>query len=282
MRRRTLGADGPTLSQIAYGTMRMRPEVDGRSPVDVLCELHDLGVDTHHSSHEYDSHPLYLDALAEARRGGRRFEHDVKLSSPSFDADPIEVVEIERLVDRELETLGCDRLVSVQWLLRTPDPTDDAARIALLHEQLDEITGLFDYLAAAGKVANVSVFPYSVEFARVALAALGDATLTTYLSAFELDYAPLLEVADSFLAIRPFAGAPAGVDSAPELDGLGDPDVSPWLRALEFPLLHPNVTTVIVSANRTAHLSFVEAASDVAPDQERFDSMLSTLRGVAA
>jgi aryl-alcohol dehydrogenase-like predicted oxidoreductase len=249
------------LSEICFGTMRLPATVDGRSAADYLCHLHDLGIDTHHSSHEYDTHPVYLDALAAARKSGRGFEHIVKLSEPGFDDQRFDGRRLSALLESQLTVLGTDRVASLQWLFRTPDAQDSEGRVATMTEQGDEIAAWIEDQKASGKVADVSVFPYSLGFGAAAIDLGLSRTLCTYLNLAELEYVPLLDEVDAFIAIRPLAGGRL-VDQASE--------------AIRFALLHPKVTTTVLSVSSEAHLQAALAAVDgAAPDQEAFDRIVA-------
>ena len=241
--------------------MRLPSTVDGRPAADYLCQLHDLGIDTHHSSHEYDAHPIYLDALATARKSGRAFEHIVKMSEPSFDAERFDGRRLSALLDGQLKDLGTDRVASLQWLFRTPDAQNSDGRVATVTEQRDEIEAWIADKKASGKVADVSVFPYSVAFGTAAVELGLTRTLCTYLNLDELEYVPLLDEVDAFIAIRPLAGGKL-VDRAGE--------------AIRFTLLHPKVTTTVLSANSEAHLRAALAALDgLSSDQDTFHQIVA-------
>ncbi len=291
--RRNLGADGPSLSQITYGAMRLSPEaVSHTTPADHLCRLHDHGVDTHHSSHEYDSHPVYLDALRAARRTGRRFHHIVKLSEPSFDSDRFDGRRLTALLDNELSSLEADTIASVQWLFRTPNAQDSDGRIATFRDQRDEIDGWAKAQIAAGKLGNLSVFPYSMPFAEAVLDSGVSATLATYLNLAELEAEPLLDRCDGFIALRPLAGGRLTMPDPPA-DDLVDPraaaaylgemaeladDPARVGAAIRFGLLHPAVTTTVISANSADHIDLLlGAGGEVSPDRAAFETILSDL-----
>lgn len=253
--RRRLGRNGPELSVIAYGAMRLPATVEGRPAADHLCRLHDHGIDTHHSSHEYDAHPVYLDALAAARRTGRRFRHIVKLSEPSFDHHRFDGDRLTVLLDERLRELDVEQVDSLQWLFRTPDPQDDEARLATLADQGDEIRAWIEARTAEGKVADVSIFPYSPAFAAAAVDAGLSRTLCTYLNLVEQEYLPLLDRVDAFIAIRPLAGGRLAGGEGPSA-----------IEAIAYTLAQPKVTTSVVSVNSTPHLhAALEAAGVPTP-----------------
>lgn len=291
VKRRTLGPSGPSLSQITYGTMRLTPEAVGeQSPADHLCRLHDLGVDTHHSSYEYDSHAVYLDALDQARRTGRAFQHIVKLSEPGFDSNRFDGSRLTSLIDNELSSLGAETIASVQWLFRTPDAQDSDGRIAGFNSQRDEIAAWSATQIKAGKIQNLSVFPYSLSFANAVIESGITGTLTTYLNLAELEATPLLDGCDGFIALRPLAGGRLTMDD-PQADELVDPRRAaaylaqigdPAKRvatAARFALLHPSVTTTVVSVNSPSNVeAMVEAAGDIDADRAGFTNIVATLK----
>ncbi len=255
-------------------------------PAGFLCLLHERGIDTHHSSFEYDSHSIYLDALHKAKATGRTFQHIVKLSDPSFDAETFDGSRLSALVDRELTTLGAETLASVQWLVRTTDPQDTATRIKILEDQRDEIILWAESQVAAGKIQNLSVFPYSMPFAEASVAGGITATMTTYLNLAELEAVSLLDESAGFIALRPLAGGRLSDPSVPDdamvnasaartyLEKSFDTKAERIAEALRFPLLHPATTSIVVSVNSVAHLDqAVDAAGAITPDLARFESV---------
>ena len=263
--RRLIHTDGPDVSQISYGTMRLRgtaPEAAAH-----LRLLSDHGITTHHSSHEYDSHALYLEALALCSSNGgssMRFEHIVKLSSPSFDSDRFEPQRVKQLVHEELQSLGTNRLTSVQWLFRTPEAQDIDTRLHLLAEQAHDVRSCFNELIQAGDIADVSVFTYHPRFALPAVEALPTASLCDYLNLVETQNVAFLDDITSFFAIRPLA-AGAMATSAEDT-----------AKALQWPLLHPTVKSIILSANSPDHVqTAVHAAGQISPDLPRFRAELA-------
>ncbi len=264
--RRRLGSDGPELSQITYGMMRLGALASVGDAAEHLCRLHDAGIDTHHSSGEYDCYDLYLAALERARASGREFRHVVKVAEPGFDHDRFDGSRLTRLLDRRLADLGVDTIHSLQWLVRTPDPQATGPRVALLADQAAEIADWTATQLDAGKIRNLSSFPYSVAFAEAIVESGLVSTATIYLNEVELDYVPLLDLAAAVIAIRPLAGGELG-------DRATDPAASP----IRFPLLHPAVTTVVASINSAAHVEHaVAAAGDLRSDADAFAAMAAS------
>lgn len=263
--------------------MRLREETeDGMRASDLLCTLHDAGIDTHHSSAEYPSMDIYLDALRTARASGRRFEHIVKVADPSFEDDVFDPARISARIDRELRDLGAERLASVQWLFRTSDVGDHDRRGSQLREQAGVIAECMQTLMASGKVGEFSCFPYALSFAREVAQHLPIQTLADYLSLFETSSLSLREDFDQIVAIRPYAGSDVALSQAPEFDALARDGLikasdDRFARAIEFPLRSPWVASVVVSANSPESRRIAIEAGDLTPDPSLFDSWVDSL-----
>ena len=252
--RRLLGGNGPSLSQVAYGSMRLSEAPDRLRPIEVLLRLHDAGIDTHHSSFEYDSYPLYLDTLKQLSQTSRSVAHIVKLAEPSFDDITFDAGRLVTAVDDRLAELGTDHIAVVQWMVRTPDPSNETVTLELLHEQRSEIASAFDQLKSAGKVGEFAVFPYTNRFGIAAQQEISPISLCGYLSLFERDSHELLATGAPFIALRPFAGASPSVESAPEAVNAEADPARRYEAALRYPLLHPSVATTVVSVNQDHHI----------------------------
>jgi len=50
---------------------------------DIIENCYEIGIHTHHSSHEYNSYNLYINALQKSNYK-KHIKHIVKLSSPHF------------------------------------------------------------------------------------------------------------------------------------------------------------------------------------------------------
>lgn len=252
MRERTFGTTGVRFPQVTVGTMRLA-EIEDLTPAKYLCELHDLGLTAHHSSAEYASHGIYLDALSQAKRTGRRFSHIVKIAEPHFDSSLFNGPRFVTRVHEELASLRCDTIDNLQWLVRTPSVADDEGRISLLHDQRDEIAVTLNDLRLAGTVRSVSCFPYSAAFARKAIEMKSVDGLCTYLNLLEIDIPPSVANGAGYLAIRPLAAGKLNPAASCDdqmhdvLSALGLEPADLIGTALGFPLLHPNVASVIMS-----------------------------------
>jgi aryl-alcohol dehydrogenase-like predicted oxidoreductase len=244
--------------------------------------LADGGITAFHSSHEYESYPLFCRVLRQFRqdRPEAELQHIVKLACPGFNDTSFDRNRFRSAIDKELQSLGTERLDVVQWLIRQT-PNSDELRIAALHECLPQFIDEWEDLRRSGKVGAIASFPYTVRFADEIIPLDLCDGIAAYLNAGELEYADrlddLLNRGRGFLAIRPmFAGQmfeSAGPDSSCASSAMEELGVS-WDRlaefCLSFPLLHPAVTTVIVSVSTLSHAEQNLKALTTAPNAGEF------------
>ena len=246
---RALGIDGPNLSCLTLGTMRLPEMVDGRPVGEFLGELAERGLHTHHSSGEYETHPRYLQALAGARSEGHEFSHIVKMAEPSWDDLDFSPARFEKVIDGELSALGADRIDVVQWMIRTKNPTDDSVRLPILERDADLMRDTFARLKAKSKIGAVACFGYTKAFTETASALGLIDGLTTYYNPAETDELDQMKVLPT-IAIRPFAGGSL-LESKANLADL-----------LRFALEGPNVASTVVSMSSRKHaLELLDLAS---------------------
>jgi aryl-alcohol dehydrogenase-like predicted oxidoreductase len=287
--RRRFGRSSIELSVLCFGCMRLSPSrFDLKGAVDLLLELFDRGVTSFHSSHEYDTYAFFCAALQELRRirPGRPIETIVKIGVPHFDETEFSPARLRLLIEAELRNLRVDRVDIVQRLVRHT-PNEDAPRLEILRRASSDIHEIWQRLHAEGKVGLLTVFPYSDAFLRASLE-LADVTgFVTYLNLLETEAIPyldgLLASGRGFAAIRPLnAGKLVGDgreqnrEIACALRGIvPEIETSPGALtrlALQFPLWHPAVATVIASISSPEHAAqAIDAVSDAQPDIERFN-----------
>ncbi len=281
---RQVGQLDLSLSQISFGSMRLDPRANTADTSAFLCSLFDAGVDTHHSSFEYDSYPHYCEAVRSVRTSGRHPKHIVKLAEPSFDHHEFDAGRFIAAVDRELTALGTESIANVQWMVRTPEPASSTS-LGAFHGATEALGAVADELRAAGKIESLSVFPYSAAEAQTTIdSGIADAQCV-YLNLLERGDLKHLEQIPT-IALRPVSGGAlssrnpfwctdAGqavieeVRSAGELAASTIADV-----AMSWPLLHSGVSTVVVSlVDDPRLLSTLLAVGQVAPQPERFRKM---------
>jgi aryl-alcohol dehydrogenase-like predicted oxidoreductase len=288
MERRAAGASGVDLSALAFGSMRMEVYSAPDSHWERLfLLLLDAGVTTFHSSSEYESYPRFCRVLKKVRRTrpGPPIQHIVKLAAPHFNEQRFDASLFRERVDSELKNLGAESLSVVQWLLRQT-PNSDEARLAVFRDSSDALAAEWESLRVAGKVGALTTFPYTQRFAAEALDLKVCSGLTSYLNPAELEYASWLdrmfERGQGFIAIRPmFAGklleTPEIEDRAQLLDEIrGGRSRAEF--CLRFALLHPGVSSAIVSLSSLAHAQeTIAAVNSVRPDPAEFRRIVKML-----
>ncbi len=233
------------LSRVCFGAMRMTDlstTDDGPGAAKFLTQLHELGIDSHHSSWEYGSDDTYVSALKKAASWGYGFKHVVKLAEPSWDDLEFSPQRFRSKVEDECLRLGVEHLEVVQWLIRTKVPEDEAVCLALIERDAGLIQDTFNTMIGEGLIGAVVGFPYRTRIGqRLVVSQAGSPPLVDGLSIYLNDLEPdpadpeavALSAACPILAIRPFAG---GQISAEHRQGSFDRVVA-----------NPQVVSVIVS-----------------------------------
>jgi hypothetical protein len=234
--------------KIIFGTMRLAEgERTAEQTADYFAALHDLGIRTIHSSHEYESFPLVTDALqVMARREPRRsFRHMVKLAEPSFDDDDrFSADRLSRRIDHYRRALDADMLDDVQWMWRRK-LDEDPGRIADFAADADAIGEAVEKERARGSIARLFCFPYTPDFAASAIGRDWVDGLAVYRNVEERDYDSALgqasAAAKTAVVIRPFFGGKlvAGADPA---------------ELLAAALDGPAIEAAVLSTNSIAHM----------------------------
>lgn len=209
---------------------------------DLMKASHERGVTMFHSSSEYESYPLYLDALK--RMTGTRPAHMVKLADPHFGEASFDSGRFEQRIDEYLSQLGAETLDVVQWMWRG-DLKQEAQRLDGLRAQRDEMLACFGRLKQAGKIRRLALFPYSTGFASLALELTCVDALVVYLNPLELEMVPNIQQAASAgvdtIAIRPLSAGKALEAGSVE-------------ACVRFVLEHPGVSGAVVTYSTLAHL----------------------------
>ena len=294
MQRRELGRSGIELSALTFGSMRLRPAtVPEEDAIALVHSLLDGGVTSFHSSREYESYEYFCAILRKTLRSRGRppVEHIVKIGVPHFDEDRFNASKFRARVDQELAALGTDRLDVVQWLVRQT-PNEDALRLPILKQAAPELAECWAELRRAGKVGALTVFPYTVPFAREALQLDECDGLATYLNLLETEYAGLLDRIQQrdqgFLAIRPLVGGnlttentiPARLQQAVAALQISQEEFVAF--CVSFPLMHPAVTSVILSVSTQSHAEFARSVvARTGADEARFRETVRALEAAA-
>ena len=284
MQRRAFSSLGLQLSVMCFGTMRFSSErLSVRDAQELLDLLLQSGVNTIHTSSEYDTHPFFIDMLQryQAEHRVEHLHHVMKLGEPHFDATRFDPVRFRRLVEAQLRDLGTERIDIVQWLLRHT-PNEDAPRLEVWNRDRDRIESTIRTLQQEGKIGVMCGHPYSVTFAEAIQPMATRSGWVDYLNLAEVESTSLLDgPAPDTIAIRPFAGGSLLSDDHDVWDRTGH---HPFCRersrieaCLQYPLMHPRVASVMVSATTLGHARTALAALDASKVDRRGFTTLTEL-----
>jgi len=293
------GRSGIKLSPVTFGSMRLDPRnAEFNAALELITYLYEHGVNTFHSSHEYDTDPFFCDVLRQFHQQNPNAEikHIAKIGVPHFGEGEFSSDRLITLVENRLRDLNTERLDLVQWLVRH-QPNEDRYRLSILDACQSELEATWAKLQQQGKVGSLTSFPYSYPFAEAVLKLSTCEGLVTYLNLIETEMTPLLEqMADrgqGYIAIRPLCGGILTSDRAQNMDAseLGQKlqklltalDISPaelTKLAIQFPLLHPVVTSVMVSVSSIEHAQEVMTAIEDL-EGSNINTFNSILRAIA-
>lgn len=198
--------------KIIFGTMRLLEQ--GRSVdnwVEFFEGLYSIGIDTLHSSSEYQSFPLLCDILARLsqERPDIRFNHMVKLAEPSFDDRVFNPARFDDKIALYQTALRTSTIDIVQWMWRY-NLSNDLNRLTQFK---DAESMIFELISKHKKLSNISCFacfPYSNLFARYAVISPVIDKLVVYRNIQETEYDieidQCLAVNKNCIIIRPFNG----------------------------------------------------------------------------
>ncbi|MEL6927012.1 MAG: aldo/keto reductase [Cyanobacteria bacterium J06600_6] len=294
---REFGQSGIKLSPVTFGTMRVDPQqINLDAALALITYLYEHGVNTFHSSHEYDTDSFFCDVLSKfhQQNPSAEIKHIAKIGVPHFGEGDFKSDRLIALVENRLRDLNTERLDLVQWLVRH-QPNEDQYRLPILADCQSELETTWSKLQQQGKVGALTSFPYSSSFAEAVLRFPTCQGLVTYLNLMETEMASLLsqmsERGQGYVAIRPLCGGLLTGDHARNTDAPESEQIQKILAALnisptyltklaiQFPLLHPVVTSVMVSVSSIDHAQEVISAVNEleASDQHRFNQILKAI-----
>ncbi len=294
---REFGNTGIKLSPLTFGSMRLDPaRIELKTAIALISYLYANGVNTFHSSHEYDTDPFFCQVIQQFRQlhPGAEILHIAKIPAPHF-GEKFNSGKLIALIEQRLQQLGTERIDLVQWLVRH-QPNDDRHRLPILTDCQQELYETWSKLQNQGKVGSLTSFPYSVPFAQEVLRFSCCRGLVTYLNLLELEMIPILEQMElegqGYIAIRPLCGglitsenaqnAENKIDESSQLQAiintLNIPITDVTKFAVQFPLLHPTVASVMVSVSNLKHAEEVIAAADTAKsDRTAFSQIVQSM-----
>lgn len=212
-----------------------------------FAQAHAMGVDTLHSSTEYDSFPLFAEVLARLREMHPeiRFRHVVKLADPHFGEAGFDRARLGVRVKEYLDRLGIDQVDDVQWLWRNA-LDDDATRVSDFRAAASGIGTAVADLKREGLVGRLLCFPYSPAFAQEAVATAAIDGLVVYRNVDETEYDPAIHACAAAgkpcLIIRPFLAGKVIERRSPG-------------QLLAFALDKPAIEAAILSTSSLDHLA---------------------------
>ncbi len=234
------------LGKITLGTMRfVDKNLSIKETVKLIEESFNLGINTHHSSFEYNSYSLYANALNKSSCKPH-IKHIVKLSSPHFGESKFSAEKLEKLIDNELKHLKVDCIDVLQWLVRS-EPINDNDRLSVLLHQKEAIEASLSSLKEKGKIKHVFAFPYSVNFAHEVIKLKSVDGIISYLNKSETDYSHFANSVP-FIAIRPFFAGKLFNDASNTSENI----IS---DCLDYVYKHKSVKTSIISINTIQQLN---------------------------
>ncbi|MDF1678177.1 MAG: aldo/keto reductase [Legionellaceae bacterium] len=285
MEQRTFGQTGVSLSPITFGTMRFYAHrfAGLREAVAFLEYLYDRGINTFHTSSEYETHAFFCETFLKfkQKRSDVKTKHVVKLACPHFEESDFSAARLVYLVDQQLKALNIEQIDVVQWLFRQKKNVDEV-RIPKFEGCVEAVTSAFSSLVKAGKVRAFASFPYSLSFANSVSQHDVVSGFADYLNFAERQWVkPLQEtrLGDfGFLAIRPlFAGKllESNIYKETILQRLDTPFNLSGVeeRALAYPLLHPSVASIILGFSSQQHADTAIKVGECVPckgDKEKF------------
>lgn len=306
MNSREFGQSGINLSSVTFGSMRLDPKrIEFEKAVELIAYLYESGVNTFHSSHEYESDRFFCRVIQQflAHHPQAEIVHIAKIGVPHFDETKFNGDRLIALVEDRLQQLNTERIDLIQWLVRH-QPNEDHYRLPILVECQQELEQTWLKLQKEGKVGVIASFPYSIPFADAVLKFSTCKGLVTYLNLLELEMTPFLEQMENtgqgYVAIRPLCGglittenlenltqsAVSNENSVDQLQAMINMlDISPTeltKLAIQFPLLHPAVASVMVSVTNIKHAAEVIAAADVKSDRNTFNKILKIAKSTGS
>jgi aryl-alcohol dehydrogenase-like predicted oxidoreductase len=258
--RRRFGSTDVELSTLCFGSMRIPPAVDDDSMCDLLCQLIDAGATSMHSSVEYETFPRFCALLEQLRRRrpSVQLQHIVKLAAPHFGHDRFDRDELFTKLDAYRSALATDSIDVVQWMIRF-DLQQEQRRLEILHEYAPAISDAVTDLRARGHIGAFACFPYTRTFADAVIPMPWCDGLVDYLNVFELEAAAVLpalyERRKGFIGLRPLAAGRVARELGPLTD-----KPSSARSAMQLTLMHPAVTSAVVSISRSHHFTGIMRA----------------------
>ena len=295
MEYRQLGPSDLNVSVICFGPMRCasrEPGEDERSKKGEQALRHalDLGINFLHSSYEYGTRWMMARVLKDHPKR-TEIHHVIKVPVPdAMDQDRFDESKFRMRIEQALRELHADRISVIQWMWRS-SPNEDARRLPLLAQIIDDVTAAFERLRDEGKVSLLMTFPYTVACGRAAIATGRFSGLIAPYNLLETEFADLFdELTQRQMGFIPFRPLYQGLltdqravqSSLARSDRCAEPaytaayerlraiqatfaeDIGPSMTsfAIRFTLAHPAVASLVVGMNSIDQVNGVIKALD--------------------
>lgn len=268
------------ISELTFGSMRFEFNSDSEAEK-LIRESIIKGINTFHTSFEYPCHNYFSYIFGKVKKDfpSKHFHHIVKLGEPHFNSNIFNPKRFESIIDEQLLALNTERIDIVQWLLRHT-PNTNKYRLKILEESYLRFNETVKNLKKAGKIKSLGSHPYSLEFANKVDSVSKIECWVTYLNLLEIEWERLLN--KPFIAIRPLAAGKILKNN--QLWGLLKKHSyfdkkNKLALAIKYPLLHPNVKTLVISIRNLEQLDSLEKAlKDTSLDLNLFNSITFFLK----
>lgn len=286
--RRLFGNTQIDLSPITLGTMRFSSDrfESQKQAVALLDYLYDKGIDTYHTSHEYDTHGYFCDTFRQfkEKNPGTQTFHIVKLACPHFEEIDFSLCRLERHIDGQLKALSIEQIDIVQWLFRQKNNIDEI-RIPALKDSAQSISESLTKLVQSGKVRSFASFPYTTTFADTLNQYNIVDGFVDYLNIKERSWSKKLQEStmkdQGFIAIRPLMAGKV-LDSDTNKNNLFPVDLQIMIEkyglahgALCYPLMHPKVTSIILSISTVSQANTAAKVAENCSPAGDLDSFIN-------
>ena len=214
--------------------------------VDFLRSMHQQGIRVLHTSVEYDSFPLLCEVLRRLRKDGIAFRHMVKLAEPSFDEPDFSTDRLLTKLHVYQQLLGTECIENVQWMWRS-NLKNLIRRMDRFSQALSAIDTCLLELKSAGHINKVVCFPYTPDFANIAIRLPNLDGLAVYWNPDEQDYlsqmTAYVQNGKQVYTLRPFSAGKFKQATCEQL--------------LDFTFDTDLVTGTILTASQTPHIKHV-------------------------
>ncbi len=308
---RKFGDTDLEVSEICFGPMRFSAKEQGddeksRTGKRALERALERGVNFIHSSYEYGTRWAVGEVLKDHPKR-KELLHIIKVPVPDFDdGGKFDSGKFRLRVEEALRDLHTDRIAVLQHLQRA-NPNADDHRIPNIEAVHGPMMEVFERLKEEGKVCYLTTFPYSPGFASAAMKTGTFKGMVAYYNLIEIEMAEFFSgmqaKGQGFFCIRPLMAGlltdrradrsrlsegdrmlaeswgPA-YERLEILKSAFDGDIGGWTRfAIQFALIHPIVTSLIVGLNTPEQVDEVlDAADGKYPDLKVFHQAMEVYR----